>query len=215
MRHSQLKNFLGSQEIYPPIGQVGRWLRCAVYLIVFLVIVGGCRKHRPKEELLKDVSEEMQQLLEPMQSTPLLVDGIESPKMVAAEGAQINPRERVIGVVMDGQARAYPLFMLAGTMQHVVNDFVLSETGEPKPFTVTYCDLTECVRVLAAADDRLSESLGIGTLGLIDGGLALRWEGQEFQQEARIPELKDVPYQLTTWWEWRALHPETVVYAEP
>jgi len=184
--------------------------------LVLIVLVGGCRRPKPSlDELLAGLPPEKRRELDPMVSTPMLADGIEFPKMVAADEIVLREKQEVLGVVVAGQARAYPLFSMRSMSGHVINDHVVDESGKRKPFTVTYCDLTECTRVLEAADDRDDTSLRIGIMGLIDGGLALTWKNKGIKQADELEGLRDYPSERTTWSEWRTAHPDTLVYAGP
>lgn len=186
-------------------------------LLVFALLsvsAAGCRQKKSFEEMYGEMTPEMrQQLAEPSRSTPMIVEGIDAPRFVSADNSYLRGTEDVIGVVMLGQPRAYPVSKMSGIIDHVVNDHVVDPQGDPKPFTVTYCDLTDCARVLQAEDDRNAESLGIGTLGLLDGGLALYWEQSQFKQTEEVARLRDVPFQRMSWDQWKAEHPTTVVYA--
>lgn len=187
--------------------------------LVCLILAVGCDRPRTKEELLGSTSPEMRRLLDPpvgntMMSTPMVTAGIEHPKMISVEDSKIDPQSVVIGVVVDGQARAYPIRALSGMLEHVVNDVVVGrEGGREQPLTITYCDMTDCIRVLAPEDDSVQASLRIGTLGLLDGGLALTYQQANYKQTDSIPGLVDFESKRTTWEEWVAQYPETLVYA--
>ncbi len=183
-----------------------------VVVAVGLLPLTGCRQERTKEEMLEGMSPEMQRLLKPMQSTPLMVEGIDAPQLLAADAVDLDAEHEVIGVTVGGQPRAYLLSGLLGMMEHVVNDHIIDDEGEPQAYTVTYCDLTDCVRVLESVEDSSRESLGVGTLGMLDGGLALRWQDQQFKQADEVVGLQDVPYERTTWGEWKQQYPETQLY---
>lgn len=181
-----------------------------------VVLLGGCRRPKPSlDELLDSLPPEKRRELDPLVSTPMLADGIEFPKMVAADEIVLREKQEVLGVVVAGEARAYPLFSMRSMSEHVINDHVVDESGKRKPFTVTYCDMTECTRVLEAVDDLDDTSLRVGIMGLIDGGLGLMWKNKGIKQAGELEGLRDYPYERTTWAEWRSAHPETLVYAGP
>jgi len=184
-----------------------------------LMTCWGCGKQYPtKAELLKDTSPEARAVIDPpsgdpMVSTPMVVSGIERPPMVPAAEAKLPADAAVIGVVVDGQARAYPLQRLSGMMEHVVNDLVAGRMGQMRPISITYCDLTDCVRVFTPEDALSQASLEMGTIGLIEGALGLTYQAQQFRQTDPIPGLLTIEPVRTTWLEWRFEHPDTLVYA--
>jgi|GEM_PF-6947540 len=191
-------------------------------IMVGLVLgTGGCEEpRRTKEELLRTTEPEMREILEApgsvttSMSTPLMVAGIENPTMVSAADSGLKPDAAVIGVIVDGQARAYPLLRLSGMLDHVVNDVVKSgDGGKRLGLTITYCDITDCIRVLTAEGERSEESLRVGTLGLVRGGLGITVGSGQYKQTEKIEGLEDYPHERTTWLDWRFRHPQTVVYA--
>lgn len=192
--------------------RISRWpcWRATAWLALGLAIAGGCRKQSSKEEHVRDMPTEMRAALDPMHNTPLLIDGIESPQLVSADEAKLSFQTPVIGVVVDGQPRAYPLPRVSAMSTHVVNDVVPTTTGGQRPVTVTYCDMTDCVRVLTSLE--VEGSLRIGTLGMLNRGLALRWNDRQFAQMDEVPGLEDVPFERVSWSEWRERYPETLVY---
>lgn len=181
-----------------------------------IVSLGGCRQPKPSfDETLANLPPDLRRNLDPMISTPMLSDGIEFPKMVAPDEIELREKQEVLGVVVAGQARAYPLFSMRGMAEQVINDHVIDETGKRKPFTVTYCNLTECTRVFEAEDDRDVASLRVGIMGLLDGGLAVIWKQNGFKQTDELEGLRDYPYERTSWADWKAAHPDTLVFAGP
>ena len=146
-------------------------------------------------------------------STPMYVEGLEDPTMRPASKADLSADEPVIGIVVGGQARAYPLSRLTGMMEHVVNDVVEVEEGKTVPLVVTYCDAKEWVRVMVPEDETITDSLHVGTMGMLNGGLALNYDGETYLQMATIPGLQDYEYELVSWYAWRQDHPQTLVFA--
>lgn len=146
------------------------------------------------------------------------VDGIPSlsrPKFIAATQARyLEPSDRVIGVVIEGAARAYPLKVL--NYHEAVND----QIGKT-PIAVTYCPLCDSVAVFDRRVD--DEVLEFGISGLLynsnvllydrrrDGGKSL-WSQMKSSAVAGPKvrtALKALPVELTTWSDWRARFPET------
>jgi hypothetical protein len=150
--------------------------------------------------------------LAPLQATPFLWPAKSRPATVSAAESGLKDDEVVIGVFVDGKARAYRRRAFAGMTNHVVND-VLGTI----PVTVTHCDETGCSRVYTGDG---TEPLQIMTGGF-SGGLLLRIGDVFYHQSTglplRDPEATRIPYQLVefeevTWAKWRTAHPETDVY---
>ena len=148
----------------------------------------------------------------PKDGIPALTD----PKQVAAGDANfLRPDDRVIGVVVEGTARAYPLGILGH--HEIVNDHV----GET-PFAVTYCPLCDS----AAVFDRRTE-LGekeFGVSGLLYNSNVLMYDrrgqpeslwsqlkAEGISGPAAAKPLKALPLELTTWQHWVARYPQTTV----
>ncbi len=211
--------FIGASSMTLQVRQRGLVRVLGTFMVAMgFIHVIGCDRPRTKEEMLSSTSPEMRRILDPpegstLMSTPMVTAGIENPVMILAKDANIDPQSLVIGVIVEGRARAYPVRALSGMLQHVVNDVVESEGGNVKPLTITYCDMTDCVRVLAPEDGSIQSSLGLGTLGLLDGGLALTYGQNNYKQTDAIPGLIDYESQKMPWGEWLAQHPETLVYA--
>lgn len=190
----------------------------ALRILLVLVVGGapfvalGCKKTKTKQEMLSGMSEQDRRALESMTNTPFLVDAANTPEFISASESRLNDNQEVIGVIVDGEARAYPLSRLSAMVDHVVNDSHVDETGQTVEFSVTYCDMTDCIRVLELAPDATEATLDIGTLGLLDGGLALRWNDKQFKQMDKVEGLKDMPFQRKNWAEWKSEYPETIVY---
>lgn len=149
-----------------------------------------------------------------MNSTPLVVDGINAPIIKLASEVDLKEEDKIIGFSQFGKPRAYPIKMMSGMLNRVVNDvFPVGDSSRMAPVTVTYCSMTDCARVLTGESPEGASHLDLGTLGLLDGGLALRWKGRQFKQNDQIEGLTDLPFELTTWGEWKSKYPETEVFA--
>ena len=183
----------------------------AVLLLVGIVCT-ACGRQRTKEEMMEGLSPEMRRALEATDSTPMISAGIDRPAFVPADQAELRDDDEVIGVVVQGRPKAYPLTKMSGLLDHVVNDHAIDAAGQPAAFTVTYCNATECVRVLETADHAPQTSLEIGTMGMLEGELLLFRGDVRFKQEETVEGLQDVPFQRMTWSQWQELHPDTEVY---
>ncbi len=53
---------------------------------------------------------------------PIPIRAITDPKTVPADQADIAANELVLGVVVNGKARAYPINQLTGPMREIIND---------------------------------------------------------------------------------------------
>ena len=96
---------------------------------------------------------------------------IDSPNFlpVAEAPAYMDPREPVVALVIDGDARAYPLAML---MWHeIVNDTVGGE-----PVTVTFCPL--CNTGITFSRIVEGEELTFGTSGMLRNSDLVMWDRQ-------------------------------------
>lgn len=136
-----------------------------------------------------------------------------------AEGTTPRDVDLVVGVVVEGEARAYPVSLLWGESAHTVND----ELGRT-PIAVALCPLAG----VAAAFDRRrgKETLDIGhvsevrldTLVLYDARTRSRWgllTGEAFEGPLVGQRLGRLLSLFTTWGRWKALHPATTVYVAP
>lgn len=79
-----------------------RWV--LVTLVVFACARAHAQDYKPKQVL--------KTAIRPI-TDPLIVDASES---------DVNDNELVIGVEVDGQARAYPINQLTGPMREIIND---------------------------------------------------------------------------------------------
>ncbi|CAN5857731.1 DUF3179 domain-containing protein [soil metagenome] len=148
----------------------------------------------------------------PKDGIPALTD----PKLVkAGEARYLRPDDRVAGMVIDGEARAYPLRIL--TWHEIVNDEIQSQ-----PIAMTYCPLCDSV---AAFDRRTCDGVKeFGVSGLLYNSNVLMFD-RDSQPEAlwtqigseavsgplANQDLKSLPVELTTWADWSERHPETLV----
>ncbi len=143
------------------------------------------------------------------------VPGIVRPHFIDAASCDLSPHDEVLGIDLRGKSRAYSLKALKDRTRHVVNDLF-----DGQPVSVTYCNLTDCVQAYTRLDR--SEPLDLSLAGLFDGEMVLKFEEKSFlqksglrfsgQAEAASIELTHVPIFRMTWKEWKARHPETLVY---
>jgi hypothetical protein len=147
---------------------------------------------------------------DPMANTPFISEGIENPRFVTAEEFEGDLDEEIVGVEFEGEVFAFPLARLSGMRDHVVNHVIVGEEHSV-PLTVTYCDATECIRVMTA--DGATESLKVSTLGRSQGELQLQYRERSFLQNATEIPLDDVAFERTTLRDWLAEHSAAKIYA--
>jgi len=137
---------------------------------------------------------------------------VQNPPTHEPQEVSLADAEEIVGVVVEGEARAYSLTAMAQLRHHVVND-VIAET----PVTVTYCNQKQCVRVYRGG--RKAKSLRLRVGGYRDGlllrdenGLYEQADGSGVASECGLPH-EQLPYKRTTWRVWREAHPRSKVFA--
>jgi len=138
--------------------------------------------------------------------------------VVPAEKASIRDDDLVLGVAIGGEARAYPLNLMWRPENEALNDTLGGE-----PIAATWCPVAHSGVVYERSLD--GKRLELGAVGLDHGVFILydrqtdtRWsqvsgEARRGPLEGRV--LRKRESTVTTWARWRALHPETTVYADP
>ncbi|MDA0658571.1 MAG: DUF3179 domain-containing protein [Planctomycetota bacterium] len=143
------------------------------------------------------------------------IPAITNPKTVAAAEARfLKANDRVVGVALNGQARAYPISIL--TQHEIVND-KLGET----PIAVTYCPLCDSVIVFDRTTDIGVKEFGVS--GLLYNSNVLMYDRSEKESlwsqmkmkgvsgPAKGINLQVLPMELTSWNAWQSKNPETDV----
>ncbi|HTU93703.1 MAG TPA: DUF3179 domain-containing (seleno)protein [Gemmataceae bacterium] len=142
--------------------------------------------------------------------------GLRLPPTRSAEEAGLAEDTEVIGVCVQGRARAYWVAALSGGPEfHVVNDVLGG-----RAVTVAYCDLLHCARVFTAASGGAPLDLGFGGWNerkgpmLQMGSVKYTLEDGKNLSQPQGPPLpyQRMEHQRTTWGEWRRAHPDTDVY---
>ena len=142
------------------------------------------------------------------------IPALNNPATVSVADADfMEPDDRVIGVSMSDQARAYPIAIL--TLHEAVND-VLGEI----PILVVYCPLCDSVSVVDRRLDGETHEFGISGLLynsnvlLYDRGDDSLWSQLGFSAISGPNEGKSLPHlgwELTTFADWSNRHPESTV----
>ena len=140
------------------------------------------------------------------------IPAVDDPAFLAAGAADLDPGDVVFGVVVDGDARAYPQHVLV--WHEVVND-----TVGGLPVSVTYCPLTGT----ALGFERGGTTFGVSgdlvgsNLVMYDRATDSRWPQVLATAVAGAHEgasLRGVPVVWTTWGAWCSVHPDTRVLSE-
>jgi hypothetical protein len=144
------------------------------------------------------------------------IPALTNPEVVSAEEGDgfMQAEDLVLGVVLNGEARAYPHAIL--WWHEIVNDVLGG-----KPITVSFCPLTGSGLVYDPVVEE-GQVFNFGVSGLLfDNNLVLfdrttdsLWSQMRSQAicgtlQGRSPTL--LPLAQMTWSAWKALHPETTV----
>lgn len=141
------------------------------------------------------------------------IPSIEQPRFMEAEDAyHLRVTDRVLGVVVDGMARAYPIKIL--DKHEIVND----QFGD-KPVVVTYCPLSGSGMAFQSYVDGPKR---FGVSGLLYNSDVLIYDRETESLWSQImgeavsgpmigDTLERIPTSNTTWSTWKAKHPNTRV----
>ncbi len=141
------------------------------------------------------------------------IPAIDRPKFVRTGQAKLAAEDRVLGVELNGQARAYPVRIL--NWHEVVND----RSGN-RQIVVTYCPL--CGTGMAFDPPSATNGAGFGVSGLLYNSDVLLYDratqslwSQLLQAAISGPlkgtRLESIPLTHTTWADWQHRHPSTEV----
>lgn len=141
------------------------------------------------------------------------IAAIDRPQFVAADASGLRADDRVLGLALDGIAKAYPVRIL--NWHEVVND----RFGDV-PVAITYCPL--CGSGVAFDARAGGRSLSLGVSGLLynsdvllyDRRTESLWSQMKYQAVSgplKGTVLRTLPLEHTSWADWRARHPSTLV----
>lgn len=146
------------------------------------------------------------------------IPALTNPDFVPNDEAEyLDPDDRVMGVVVDNTAKAYPVRIL--NWHEIVNDRIGNQS-----FAVTYCPLCGS-GVVFASNAGEDGALNFGVSGLLYNSDVLLYDRQtkslwsQLKGEAISGKLKGtslpvLPVVHTTWREWQSRHPDSVVLDE-
>lgn len=125
----------------------------------------------------------------------------------------MSDSDTVIGLEINGQAKAYPLFILV--WHEIVNDVVGGT-----PVSVTYCPLCYTNQVFERVID--GQAVEFGTSGKLYNSNLLMYDrftesywsqalGMAVTGELSGYQLNLIPFDVITWGDWKKIHPDTLV----
>ena len=150
------------------------------------------------------------------------IPSVDEPRFAPAADVSMPPCERVFGVSIDGDVRAYPQRILV--RHEIANDVVGGE-----PVGVTYCPLTGTAQGFYRGGTELGVSGRLVNSNLIlwDRSFDVRWPqvaatateardrgGREGGSEFVGQSLREFRIVWTTWGRWSDRHPDTLVMTE-
>ncbi len=141
------------------------------------------------------------------------IPSIDDPVFAAVDAEFMSDSDVVVGLAINGEARAYPIFILV--WHEIVNDVVGGV-----PISVTYCPLCYTNQVFERTSG--GQVLEFGVSGKLYNSNLLMYDRQtdsywsQALGEAVVGELTGaqldiVPLDVIRWGDWRDLHPDTVV----
>ncbi|MBI5136051.1 MAG: DUF3179 domain-containing protein [Nitrospirae bacterium] len=142
------------------------------------------------------------------------IPAIDRPRLVTAGHAGfLKPADRVLGLALDGETRAYPIAIL--NWHEIVNDTVAG-----RPVVITYCPL--CGTGMAFDATVAGRARRFGVSGLLYNSDVLLYDreseslwsqilGRAVSGPLKGESLAPIPLAHTTWGDWRRRHPDTAV----
>ncbi|CAE6500880.1 DUF3179 domain-containing protein [Candidatus Nitrosotenuis uzonensis] len=142
------------------------------------------------------------------------IPSIDNPKFVSASEAEfVSDDDIVMGLELNGETKAYPLFILV--WHEIVND----KFGDTS-VAVTYCPLCFTMQVFdrtvngAETEFGTSGKLYNSNLVMYDRNTDSQWSqamGQSITGELAGQKLARIPFDVAKWSDWKNLHPDTLV----
>ncbi len=196
-----------------------------VVALVSIVIILSQSQHPPTREQLSTLESNVTVADGIKHTVPLdeIKDGgpppdgipsIDNPKFVQASQAQfVSDNDLVIGLRLNGQTKAYPLFILV--WHEIVND-KLGDT----PVGITYCPLCFTTQVFERTLNGTEVQFGTSgklynsNLVMYDRLSGSYWSqalGQSIKGPFAGSELKKIPFDVMRWSDWKSLYPDTLV----
>ncbi len=142
------------------------------------------------------------------------IPSIDSPIFANVQGSHfMSDSDTVLGVEINGEVKAYPLFILV--WHEIINDNVGGT-----PVAVTYCPLCYANQVFERVID--GQEVEFGTSGKLYNNNLLMYDrltesywsqalGISVKGELSGYKLNLIPFDVITWGDWKTLHPNTLV----
>lgn len=135
------------------------------------------------------------------------VASIQDPNLQELAAADLPGSTPVIGISVEGQSCAFDLTTMRSIEHHVVN-----LTLQDHPLAVTYCDLSDCVRVLG---DTSGTPLAVSVTGLdIADEMVIHLNGEHYGQRSEAIPVEDYPFERTSLEDWQNRYPNTMIYTK-
>lgn len=182
-----------------------RALLCLLIVIVFLVYTN-------QRFLFWDETEK--RIIDVLPRDPPEIPPIFHPTFVSASESYLGEEDVVVGIVMQGESKAYPVMVLE---RHEVVDDIIGNV----PVVVSFCPLTGSAVVFQRPENvvyGVSGKLLKNNLVMYDNGTESLWS-QIMMKAVKGPlkgeALKVLPSYLMGWARWVALFPNTRLLALP
>ena len=145
------------------------------------------------------------------------IPALSDPKLITAgEADYLEPIDRIVGITLKGQSRAYPIAIL--NWHEIVNDNI-----DGQQFAVTYCPLCGTAVAFDATIDGSATEFGVS--GLLYNSDVLLYDRDTESLWSHIlskavsgkqvgKKLTLLPVSHTTWRDWREKHPDTLVLSD-
>lgn len=142
------------------------------------------------------------------------IPAITKPRVVEVNEAEfLDPQDRVVGVEINGTARAYPIWLL--NRHEIINDEL-----ESVPVAIIFCPLCDSVSVVVREID--GQLLEFGVSGLLHNSNVLLYDRTDDALWSQIGfraisgphagrALDHLPFELTTLERWATKHPDSTV----
>ncbi|MFQ5595708.1 MAG: DUF3179 domain-containing protein [Anaerolineae bacterium] len=147
------------------------------------------------------------------------IPAITDPQFDDAESARayMRPDEQIIGLILDGDVRAYSINILS--RHEIVNDRIGGE-----PVAITWCPLCYSALVFSRRVDKQELTFGVSgklyqnNLIMYDHQTESLWSqllGQAVAGPLQGEQLRLLTAGQSTWEDWRSEHPDTKVLSKP